>query len=237
VLRFDPNRGTAQPGVARFPTLRDSTAVRIADSLSLCPSRRIGVYGFFSSRSLDAFFLEHSQVLFSRKEASEKSVDESRFSDACLRGGQRRVSLGPRKAWRDSVAKLRQAHLPGPTISLGAEAWEEAAFSSLTGAIRVIPSWKRSQYMRLFFGIVANSLAEFRECIVRVMHFRTFTYSRASRPQDLILRDETFRGFTEINEYVKSPGSEATRSSARHRQCSRCRAGTGLEYASLPAYR
>src|SRR6266852_750079 len=64
--------------------------------------------------------------------------------------------------------------------------------------------------------MVAKSLAD--SANVLLYDFRIHIRLGPEGLKDLILRDETFRVFHEITEYVKSPGVRRRRSSARHRQ-------------------
>jgi hypothetical protein len=62
-----------------------------------------------------------------------KSVDESRFSDACLSGDKDELSLATQSAGETDVKLSKPVFRP--TILLVSEPGKAAALSSLTGAI------------------------------------------------------------------------------------------------------
>src|SRR5260370_32289294 len=112
----------------------------------------------------------------------------------------------PRRALARQTSSSARAVLR-PTILFVSEPGKGAALSSLTGANKLVsPSGKGLNICRLF-GIVAKSLAD--SANVLLYDFRINVRLGPEGLKDLILRDETFRVFHEITEYVKSPGSEA----------------------------
>jgi len=90
-----------------------------------------------------------------------------------------------------------------PTIPFEPELGKRPALSSLTGAINWYPRLEKVSIYDGFSGIVAKSLAD-----PRMYCFMTSGFTYVSGPEglkDLILRDETFRVFHEITEYVQKP--------------------------------
>src|SRR6266481_7909929 len=199
---FYQGRKLAQPGGSTLgQSLGDSTAVRIADQLSERLEHR--VVGFFSSEALDALSPSDSQIWLEGG-LLMKSVDESRFSDACLSGDKDELSLATQGAG-ETGAKLSKRGLPTDD-SLWAEAWERGrTFVAHRSDKLVSPSGKGLNICRLF-GIVAKSLAD--SANVLLYDFRINVRLGPDGLKNLILRDETFRVFHEITEYVKSLGSE-----------------------------
>jgi len=134
-----------------------------------------------------------------------KSVDESRFSDACLSGDKDELSLATQGAG-ETGAKLSKRGLPTDD-SLWAEAWGSGRTLVAYRSDKLVsPSGKGLNICRLF-GIVAKSLAD--SANVLLYDFRINVRLGPEGLKNLILRDETFRAFHEITEDVKSPGSEA----------------------------
>src|SRR5712664_2077930 len=101
----------------------------------------------------------------------------------------------PRRALARQTSSAARAVFR-PTIPFEPELGEGAALSSLTGAINWYP---RLEKVSIYDGFSGSSPRAFR------IHIRLGPEGL----KDLILRDETFRVFHEITEYVKSPGSEA----------------------------
>src|SRR5258707_14706672 len=134
-----------------------------------------------------------------------KSVDESRFSDACLSGDKDELSLATQGAG-ETGAKLIKRGLPTDD-SLRAEAWGRGRTLVAHRSDKLVsPSGKGFNICRLF-GIVAKSLAD--SANVLLYDFRINIRLGTQGLKNLILLDETFRVFHEIKENDKNPGNEA----------------------------
>ena len=133
-----------------------------------------------------------------------KSVDESGFSDACLSGDKDELSLATQGAG-ETGAKLSKRGLPTDD-SLGAEAWGRGRTLVAHRSDKLVsPSGKGLNICRLF-GVVAKSLADSANILLD--DFWIHVSLGPDGLKNLVLRDETFRVFHEITEYVKSLGSE-----------------------------
>ena len=133
-----------------------------------------------------------------------KSVDESRFSDACLSGNKDELSLATQGAG-ETGARLSKRGLPADD-SLGAEAWGRGCTLIVHRSDKLVsPPGKGFNICRLF-GVVAKSLAD--SANILLYDFWIHVGLGPEGLKNLVLRDETFCVLHEITEYVKRLGSE-----------------------------
>src|SRR5258706_6562670 len=127
-------------------------------------------------------------------------VNERSLADACLSGDKNGLSLAPQSAGETDVKFSKGGLATDDSLCVGA--WERGCtFVAHRSDKLVFPSGKGLNICRLLW-IVAKSLSD--SANVLLYDFRINVRLGPEGFKNLILRDERFRAFHEITEYVQS---------------------------------